>query len=112
VAESAPDVLFYAYTKEVAAAKAARLPSNVVLIYSYGGTQDALIDPEADRHDDVFPSAEALEAAGYVNFAASDLIAPLHPSHRIGIVANKIPATRRRQGAYTFREIQRHGWEP
>jgi Gene product 88 len=111
VAGSALDVLFYAYTKEVAAAKAARLPSNVVLIYSYGGLQDELINPEGDRHDDVFPSAEALEAAGYVDLAPSDLIAPLHPSHRIGIVANKIPATRRRQGAHTFREIQQYGWE-
>lgn len=114
VAESAPDVLFYAYTKEVASAKALifqqAIPANLVLIYSLGGQQDALIDRGQDRHDDVFPSLEALEAAGYSDQADSDLMAPLLPTNRIGIVANRLPALRRRQGPRPFSELQAGGW--
>jgi len=110
VAAATPDVLFYAYTKQVSWVKAAKVPANFVAIFSMGGKEDSLIDPTADRHDDIFPSLEALEAAGYIDQAASDLMAPLLPTTRIGIVANNIPALRRMQGGSSFAEIQQLGW--
>lgn len=114
VAASAPDVLFYAYTKEVAHAKTLAhlglLPANLVIIFSLGGKQDGQIDLEHDRHCDVFPSLEALEAAGYTDQASTDLMAPLLDDHRVGIVANRLPALRRRQGDMSFSQIQTGEW--
>jgi hypothetical protein len=111
VATSAPDVLFYAYTKEVAAyrrAEAAGLvPKNFVVIFSLGGRQDHLVDRDRDRHDDIFPTLEALIDAGYVDQAESDLMAALLPEIRIGIVSNNIPQLKKRQGAASFSELQR-----
>lgn len=113
VAASTPDVLFYAYTKQVASYKAAEaaglVPSNFVCIFSMGGKQDHLVDVDADRHDDIFPTMEALEAAGYTDQAESDLMAALLPTTRIGIVSNNIPAFKRKQGTRTFAELQRVG---
>jgi hypothetical protein len=105
VAASAPDVLFYAYTKEVALAKAVTLPANFVMIYSLGGKQDQLVDLEQDRHADVFPNLEALKAAGYSDQAENDLMAPLLPNHRIGIVRNNIRHLIKRQGERTFSQL-------
>ncbi|HVV12130.1 GP88 family protein [Amycolatopsis sp.] len=53
-----PEVNFYAYTKEVSRFR--RLvepepPPNFLWVYSYGGTQDAALDPAVDRVADVFP---------------------------------------------------------
>ena len=60
------------------------------------------MNKETDRHADVFPSLEALEAAGYSDQAASDLLAITLPTTKIGIVANKIPHLRAKQGGDTF----------
>lgn len=109
IAETIPDVLFYAYTKEIPRFRQIvepRAPQNFRWIFSYGGRFDDLIDPDRDRHADVFPSEEALEAAGYQSQSASDLLAALLPTTRIGIPANNIPHLRRRQGEQTFREQQ------
>lgn len=110
VAASAPDVLFYAYTKEVALVKLldalGLLPPNLVAIFSMGGKQDHLVDLRTDRHCDVFPSPEALQAAGYTDQEDSDLMAPLLATHRVGIVANRLPVLRKRQGERSFRQIQ------
>lgn len=110
VAASTPDVLFYAYTKEVAHVKALSflklIPPNLVFIFSLGGRQDSLIDLDQDRHDDVFPSLDALLANGYTDQGDSDLMAPLLPTHRIGIVANRMPTLVRRQGLHSFGELQ------
>lgn len=113
VAGSAPDVLFYAYTKQVESFKRAEaldlVPPNFVCIYSMGGKQDSLVDTEVDRHDDIFPTLEALEAAGYTDQEESDLMAALLPTNKIGIVSNNIPAFKRKQGGRTFAELQRDG---
>lgn len=111
LAWASPHVLFYAYTKEVEMAKRLQnakdlMPKNLVFIYSMGGKQDHLIDREHDRHCDVFPSLEALEAAGYTDQASSDLMAPLLDGHRLGIVANRLPSLRKRQGDRSFSAIQ------
>jgi len=108
-AASAPDVLFYAYTKEVKQLKAfgvgRQIPPNFVVIYSLGGKQDHLIDLDRDRHADVFPSLEALLAAGYEDQAQSDLMAPLLDTNRIGIVRNNIRHLVKRQGDQSFSQL-------
>ncbi len=112
-AAATPDVLFYAYTKQVSSYKAAEaeglVPSNFVIIFSMGGKQDHLVDVEQDRHDDIFPTLEALQEAGYTDQRESDLMAALLPVNKIGIVSNNIPAFRRKQGGKTFAELQRAG---
>ena len=110
LAESFPDTNFYAYTKEVALFKALTaeglVPSNFTLIYSFGGRQDHLINRATDRHSEVFPTLEALEAAGYVDIEADDKLAATHPNHRIGLVVNNIPHLKRKQGDLTFGDWQ------
>ena len=97
IAERRPDVLFYAYTKSVALVRSfGPLPVNLRILFSLGGMEDHLVDRDADRHADVFPDLESLTAAGYVDQGASDLMAVVHPSHRIGIVANNIPTANKR----------------
>lgn len=115
IACAIPDVLFYAYTKEVPRFRQiveGRASENFRWIFSYGGRFDALIDPEQDRHADVFPSPEALEAAGYRSQDASDLLAICLPATRIGIPANNIAHLKRRQGEETFREQQARRLRP
>jgi hypothetical protein len=106
IATLTPDVLFYAYTKEVALVKSRRLPKNLVIIFSMGGKQDHLVDKDTDRHADVFPTLEALEAAGYVDQSDDDLLAATLETTRIGIVANNIPHLRKQQGDATFAGLQ------
>ena len=106
VAAAHPDKTFYAYTKEVALFKRLHaegaVPANFVVIYSYGGRQDDLIDREADRNCDVFPDRASLEAAGYSDNEADDRLAATGPK-KVGIVANRIPHLVRAQGGRTFR---------
>jgi hypothetical protein len=106
IANSNPDVFFYAYTKEVAMVKRYELPKNFVIIYSMGGTQDHLVDKENDRHADVFPSIEALQEAGYTDQEESDLLAATLPTNKIGIVVNNIKHLKKRQGQETFGSLQ------
>ena len=84
-----PNVQFYAYTKAVSMFKQLEedglLPSNFIVIYSYGGTEDKLINRETDRHSWVFSSVEALNAAGYADAHENDSIA-LGTNPKIGLV--------------------------
>ena len=109
VAKETPDVLFYAYTKEVEMFKlyAGLMPANFRYLFSTGGTQDHMIEPDHDRHADVFATEEGLEAAGYSNQSASDLLAVLLPTTRIGIPANNIPHFNKRIAGRTFSEMTR-----
>lgn len=103
-----PWVMFYAYTKQISLCKRVvpEPPGNFRLIYSYGGKEDDLIDPERDRHADVFPDEAAAKAAGYRTQNASDLDA-LYGSKRIGVPANNIRHLRKKQGDASFRALQR-----
>jgi len=104
----APWATFYAYTKEVSRFKRLvepKPPPNFLWIYSLGGKEDLLIDRERDRHADVFPTTEATLASGYESQEASDLYAIYSP-RKVGIVANNIPAFKRKQGGATFGELQ------
>jgi hypothetical protein len=82
-----PDVTFYAYTKMVSMIKGMQarlgLPSNFIVIYSYGGKEDHLINPETDRHAFVFKDAEYIDA-GYADASDNDLVA-IGDNHRIGL---------------------------
>lgn len=108
IARLTPGVLFYAYTKEVELLEriGRTAPPNFLWVYSLGGRQDHLVDRDTMRHADVFPTAAALTAAGYYDQEAHDALCVLAPSLRIGIVANRIPAYRRRQGELTFAGMQ------
>ncbi|MFE9751024.1 hypothetical protein ACFYOT_39480 [Saccharothrix saharensis] len=79
-------------------------PANWLWVYSYGGKEDHLIEP-GDRVADVFPSEDAITAAGHHSHAASDLLAVLGPSP-VGMTQNNHPHLRRRIGERTFREWQ------
>lgn len=104
IANQVPDLLFYAYTKEVSMVKRNldKIPKNLVIIFSMGGTEDHLVDKENDRHADVFSTVEDLEAAGYFNQEENDLWAATAPSNKIGIVQNNIPQFKKRLDGGTF----------
>lgn len=78
-------VFFYAYTKEVARFKSMDIPENFRVIYSFGGKQDHLIDPNTDRHARVFETTSELKAAGYINASNNDLRA-IGVAKKIGLV--------------------------
>lgn len=84
-----PETQFYAYTKMISVfkyyAKRGILPANFTVIYSYGGTQDKLIDKAVDRHSWVFPSLYALRKARYAAANVNDAVA-LGKNPRIGLV--------------------------
>jgi hypothetical protein len=87
-----PNVTFYAYTKEVYMFKDVvepNAPENFRWIYSHGGRWDNLI-LDSDRQADVFPTSEALIAAGYEDQEDSDLLA-IYGHHKVGIVVNNHP---------------------
>lgn len=90
IMEALPNVQFYAYTKRVAMfkrlASKGMLPKNFTVIYSYGGTEDHLIQPECDRHSRVFPTVEAMKAAGYADTTKTDEKASRPEYLKIGLV--------------------------
>jgi hypothetical protein len=108
IATLTPGVLFYAYTKGVDRMRrvATHPPSNFLWVYSLGGREDHLLDLDVDRHADVFPTLEELDAAGYTSQDTNDLLSVVHPSHRIGIPANNIPAYRKTLTGHTFRTLE------
>jgi hypothetical protein len=108
IAEMRPHTRFYAYTKEVGRFKRlveGQAPPNFLWVYSYGGREDHLIDPDRDRTADVFPDTESMWEQGYADNSASDLLAVTGPA-RVGIPANNIPHFRKRQGVWSFRTWQ------
>jgi len=108
---SAPLVRFYAYTKEVAMMKEltaeGHIPSNFTVIFSFGGKQDHMIDKDVDRHSDVFTDYDKMIEAGYVDIAADDKLAAIHPNHRVGLYRNNIPHLIKKQAQRTFGAWQR-----
>lgn len=110
IATLRPDVLFYAYTKEVSRVRrvAADGPPNFLFCFSMGGREDNLIDTTegGDQHVDVFPTRDALLDAGYTPQTSHDLLCVVAPSTRVGIVANNISAFRKAQGNRMFGEIE------
>lgn len=112
LAECTPDVLFYAYTKEVSMVKSKEhlFPPNFRVLFSTGGLEDHLIDPDQDRHADVFPDEQTLADAGYQSQDASDLLAIMLPTTRIGIPANNIRHFNKRLAGRRFAEVVPERW--
>lgn len=81
IASRCPEVSFYAYTKMIPLFKPSPgsglrppfLPTNMKIVFSYGGKFDFMIDRKADAHSVVFDSLAALNAAGYVDCHERDL---------------------------------------
>lgn len=87
IVRARPNVQFYAYTKMVSLFKRRLkdIPSNFVVIFSFGGTEDKLIDVSKDRHSLVFTSLKELKSRGYANASEQDDIA-LGKNPKIGLV--------------------------
>jgi hypothetical protein len=80
-------------------------PSNLRWVYSYGGTQDAALDPEVDRVVDVFPTEAAITEAGWFSQQSSDVLAMLGP-RLVGVPAHNIPAFGKRFAGRRFSQWQ------
>jgi hypothetical protein len=85
-----PTVQFYAYSKCVSFWKAKQasndVPSNMTVVFSYGGLEDHLIDPMKDRHAKVFANRAALRAAGYSDGTNTDRLAANPKYSKLGLV--------------------------
>ena len=66
------NITFYAYTKEVKLFKSVSLPENMIIIYSYGGRDDHLIDTKKDRFAYVFDH-ESKVPSNFINASINDL---------------------------------------
>lgn len=109
IARMVPDVLFYAYTKEVTRFRKiveGQAPENFRWIYSMGGKEDHLVKLEQERHAEVFSDVDSLVEAGYIDQTESDLLAILLPTNRIGIPANNIPHFKKKMDGKSFGELQ------
>jgi hypothetical protein len=110
VAAVCPDTTFYAYTKEVTMTRAVTaeglVPDNLRLLFSLGGQEDYLLDRDQERHADVFPDVDTLEAAGYADQSDDDRLAVVGPA-KVGIPANNLRHLLKRQGGKSFGELQR-----
>ena len=107
IAQRNPQCLFYTYTKEVAMFKGFNnIPSNFIMIYSFGGKQDYLIDKEADRHSDVFHNYDEMIAKGYNDIGDDDAQAAVNPNHKVGLFRNNIKHFIKKMGSRNFSEWQ------
>lgn len=109
IAALVPDVLFYAYTKEVTRFRKlveGKAPENFRWLYSMGGKEDRLIRIEEERHADVFLTWDSMVKAGYIDQSESDLLAILLPTAKIGIPANNIKHFRKKMDGKTFGQLQ------
>lgn len=111
IATLRPDVLFYAYTKEVSRWR--RVvgddgPRNLLAVFSLGGKEDHLLDLSegGDRHADVFPTEQDVWDAGYYSQEDHDLLCVVSPSTRVGIPANNIPHVKKKMGGQTFGQVE------
>lgn len=104
IAVSNPQCTFYSYTKEVSMIKRHKdiLPSNFIVIFSYGGKEDMLIDREQDRNSDVFTSLDELVANGYTLIGDDDSLSATCPNKKVGLLANNIKHLQKKQGTKSF----------
>ena len=82
-----PTATFYAYTKMVTLVKGLEWlhPSNFIAIYSMGGKEDNLIQPDW-RHSAVFNDNQKLSEFGYADASESDYPAVFGTNPRIGLM--------------------------
>lgn len=107
IAHENKQCIFYTYTKEVRLFKdMGALPENFIVIYSYGGRQDYLIDKEIDRHSDVFPNYEEMIKAGYNDITNDDSQAAINENFKVGLYRNNIKHFIKKMGDKKFSEWQ------
>lgn len=109
IARQFPDILFYAYTKDVRMFRehaVGKAPVNFRWVYSMGGKEDDLVDKDTERHADVFPSVEVMEELGYTSQEESDLLCILLPTTRVGIPSNNIAHFNKKMAGRSFSELQ------
>lgn len=107
IAHENKQCIFYSYTKEVRLFKdMGALPENFIVIYSYGGRQDYLIDKEIDRHSDVFPNYEEMIKAGYNDITNDDSQAAINKNFKVGLYRNNIKHFIKKMGDKKFSEWQ------
>ena len=107
-----PQCTFYAYTKEVEMFKYTlkdQIPNNFILIYSFGGKQDHMIDKEKDRNADVYTDYERMITEGYYDIERDDKLAAIGESNKVGIYRNNIPHLIKKQKNKNFSEWQSKG---
>lgn len=80
-----PNVLFYAYTKQIKIMQTIDLPLNFTTIASFGGVFDHLIS-NYSRHARVFETKAELDASGYADASNDDTVAFLSLNPKIGLV--------------------------
>ncbi len=70
-----------------------------------GGRQDFMIDPEVDRHSDVFPDYDEMISLGYNDIGDNDKLAAIHPNKKVGLFRNNIPHFIKRMGDRKFSDF-------
>ena len=106
IAAANPQCTFYTYTKEVVLFKETLkdlIPSNFIVIYSFGGKQDKYIDREVDRHSDVFTDYDKMIELGYFDIEEDDKLAAIGP-RKVGLFRNNIKHFIKKQGDRSFGE--------
>lgn len=93
IARDIPNTTFYTYTKEVRLFKfdIIGIPDNFIVIFSYGGNQDYLIDRDNDRHSDVFIDYEQMIKEGYNDIGDDDKQSAINSNKKVGLYRNNIP---------------------
>lgn len=106
IAKKNTQITFYSYTKEVDLFKnkiVNLIPENFIVIYSFGGKQDNLIDRENDRHSDVFTDYNKMIELGYNDIKDDDKLAAIG-SKKVGLFRNNIKHFIKKQGDRSFGE--------
>ena len=105
IAEQNKDVYFYAYTKRVDlfVNRYDRLPSNLRIIFSFGGEFDHLIDTNKHYHCHIFNSEQDLRWAGYDDTSKNDAVAAIGYTRYIGIVFHHPSKKVREKGFTTYK---------
>jgi hypothetical protein len=78
------------------------MPENFILIFSYGGKEDYLINKETDRHSDVFYDYDEMIASGYNDIGDDDKEAAINPNHKVGLFRNNIKHFIKKMGNRNF----------
>ena len=108
IAKNNKQCIFYSYTKEISLFKSIEnIPKNFILIYSFGGKEDHLIDRNIDRHSDVFPNYDEMIKAGYNDINEDDKQAAINVNFRVGLYRNNIKHFIKKMGDKKFSEWQK-----
>ncbi len=109
IANDNQQCIFYAYTKEVDMFKNKLntiIPKNFIVIYSFGGKQDYLIDKNKDRHSDVFYNYNEMIETGYNDIKDDDKQAAINVNFKVGLYRNNIPNLIKKMGNKNFSNWQ------